>query len=597
MWNLFLLQLILPVLSQIALPEPPYLPPNASNGAQASASQSASPNPQWSTLLGNLIYFYDAQRSGNLSSNNRVPWRNSSTLDDGKDVGLDLSGGYFDAGDYIKATFPLSFTLMSVCWGAIDYGKGYDMANQTAYLDSMLRYGLDWLIKAHPSPSTLYVLVGDTNLDDAYWGGDQNIPTNRPSYAINDTRPGTDAAAGASAAFSACAALYSGRTFNGSYANPAARLQDETYATLLSIHAQQLYTFAVNATGGQKTYQSSVPQVAASYGSSSYGDELAIAALFLAWSNASATYYQEAQHYFQQYQLSGENSVFNWDSKTPGVYVLFAQIAQSSSGLGGNLTLWQAECERYFDAIVNNHGPGFLTNDGLLFYNGDSDDATLNPALNAAMLLTRYAQMASTSDKKASYAKFAQNQLDYVLGKNSMSGSPSRLASNCRIPLNTRVVPYIVGSNPNSPANPHSAMASGGTDIGQIDTSPPQEAHVLYGAVVGGPDRHDRFYDIRSDWPETEAMQVALDYNAPMLTLAAMHVLNDTNDPFFTSLQAGAYDKVRPSGQPCDAAISTGCGGPTLPRAALIALAVILSVVGAVILGLTLWYLWLLIRK
>ena len=26
------------------------------------------------------------------------------------------------------------------------------------------------------------------NLDNAYWGGDLNIPTNRPSYQINDTR-------------------------------------------------------------------------------------------------------------------------------------------------------------------------------------------------------------------------------------------------------------------------------------------------------------------------------------------------------------------------------------------------------------------------
>ncbi|KAJ6516028.1 glycoside hydrolase family 9 protein [Mycena sanguinolenta] len=559
----------LPALSQLTLPNPPFLPPSASAGAQASSS-SAVPNPQWSTLLGNLIYFYDEQRSGNLSANNRVPWRNSSAVQDGQDVGLDLSGGYYDAGDYIKATFPLSFTLMSVCWGAIDYGKGYDLANQTAYLDSMLRWGLDWMIKAHPSPSTLYVLVGSTDLDDAYWGGDQNIPTDRPSYSINDTKPGTDAAAGASAAFAACAALYSNRGFNGSYSTPAS-LTDETYAQTLLTHAQQLYTFAVNATGGQKTYQSSVSAVAESYGSSGFGDDLTIAALFLAWASSSSAYYQQAEQSFQQYHLTGQDGVFNWDSKTPGIYVLFAQIAQSSAGLGGDLSTWQTECEKYFDAIVNNDGGAFLTNDGLLYYNGDSDEASLNPALNAAMLLSRYAPIASTSDKKASYANFAQNQLDYVLGKNSMS------------------VPYIVGSNPNSPANPHSAMASGGDDIGNIDTSPPQEAYVLYGAIIGGPDKQGRFFDIRSDWPETE---VALDYNAPMLTLAAMHVLNDTNDPFFTTLQAGAYDKVKPSGQPCDAAISDGCSsGHHISKGGIIALAVVLTVVGLIILGLLIWYL------
>jgi hypothetical protein len=40
-------------------------------------------------------------------------------------------------------------------------GKGYDDAGQTAYLDSTLRWGLDWLIKAHPNSDTLYVQVGN----------------------------------------------------------------------------------------------------------------------------------------------------------------------------------------------------------------------------------------------------------------------------------------------------------------------------------------------------------------------------------------------------------------------------------------------------
>jgi hypothetical protein len=69
------------------------------------------------------------------------------------------------------------------------------------------------------------------------------------------------------------------------------------------------------------------------------------------------------------------------------------------------------------------------------------------------------------------------------------------------------LVPYIVGVNPNSPSNPHSAMASGGYDLDKIDSDPPQEVHVLYGAVVGGPDKRDNFYDIRSDWPQTEVLK------------------------------------------------------------------------------------------
>ncbi|KAI0068914.1 glycoside hydrolase family 9 protein [Artomyces pyxidatus] len=548
-------------LGQLPLPSPPSLPPDASSGAQASSAGRV-PNPQWSTLLGNSLYFYEAQRSGRLPSTKRVSWRNDSAVNDGSDVSLDLSGGYYDAGDYIKCTFPLSFTIMSACWGANDFGRGYDLANQTSYLDDMLRWGLDWLIKAHPSSDTLYVQVADANLDNAYWGGDLNIPSDRPSYQINSTNPGTDAAAGAAAAFAACSNIYANRSLGPSYSSPAS-LQNSSYAETLLSHAQQLYSFAVNASGGQQTYQTAVPAAGIAYASSGYGDDLAMAALMLAYATNSSTYHAEAQGYYKQYGLGGSNAVFNWDSKTPGVYVLFAQLAQAVPGLSGEFSQWQTESERYFDHIVNGQG---TTKGGLLWYPGDSDDASLNPALNAAMLLTRYAPMASTPEKQASYLAAAQKQIDYALGNNPMSA------------------PYVVGSNPNSPSNPHSAMASGGNNISEIDTSPPQEAYVLYGAVVGGPDNKDRFYDIRSDWPETE---VALDYNAPLLTLAAMHVLNDSNDPFFTRLQPGAYDARRPGGQPCDHAFPCRSG---LSNGAKIAIGVVVGVVGAALLGLIAYY-------
>lgn len=85
------------VLAQLPLPSPPFLPPPAASGAVTSAQDSI-PNSQWSTLLGNNLYFYEAQRSGRLPSTNRVSWRNDSSVNDGSDVGLDLSGGYYDAG-------------------------------------------------------------------------------------------------------------------------------------------------------------------------------------------------------------------------------------------------------------------------------------------------------------------------------------------------------------------------------------------------------------------------------------------------------------------------------------------------------------------
>lgn len=95
--SLLLLHAI-PTLAQLT-PSPTYAPPSPTSGLEKSSS---SPNAQWSNVLGNVLWFYDAQRSGNLSAGaypNRVVWRNDSLLDDGDDGGMDLAGGYYDAGD------------------------------------------------------------------------------------------------------------------------------------------------------------------------------------------------------------------------------------------------------------------------------------------------------------------------------------------------------------------------------------------------------------------------------------------------------------------------------------------------------------------
>ncbi|KAI9001336.1 family 9 glycosyl hydrolase [Trametes punicea] len=557
------------VIAQLSLPEPPYTPPDPSAGTQP--SNGTAPSPQWSTLLGNLLYFYDEQRSGKLPSNERVSWRNDSALDDGSDVGLDLSGGYYDAGDYVKYTFPLSFTLMSICWGALDAGQGYELANQTAYLDDMLRWGLNWLIKAHPAPNTLFVQVGDGNLDNAYWGGDRTIPTPRPSYQINDTSPGTDAAAQASAAFAACSSLYSNRTLSLS---ATSALANSSYASTLQDHARELYSFATSASGGMQTYQSAVPQSADAYASSGYFDDLAIAALFLslAESGSNATsYYADAVKWYYSSNLgqqlqAGDETVFNWDAKTPGS--------------NATLQVWQSAAEGYFNAILTGAGRSHLTNGGLLLFPGDSDEASLNPALNVAMLMTRYASanLTSNQDARSKYLAFAQDQLDYVLGKNPM------------------FVPYVVGTHPNSPANPHSAISTGYappngslTVPDDLDTDPAREAYVLYGGVVGGPDANDRFWDLRSDWVQNE---VALDYTAPLLTLAAQALVRGAGDPYYTQVKAGAYQQVRPKGWPCDAAIQTGCRHHSLSTGGKIAVGVVVSLVGVIIFALGAYWVW-----
>ncbi|KAL7424645.1 hypothetical protein Q5752_000329 [Cryptotrichosporon argae] len=559
---LLYLPFLAPLVAAQLTPSVTYSPPASTAGVVASTS---SPNAQWSTVLGNALWFYDAQRSGRLDAGtygNRVAWRNDSALDDGSDWGIDLTGGWYDAGDYIKATFPLGFTLFALAWGGLTYGGGYDATNQTAYLDGTLRWGFDWLMKAHPSDGTLFAQVGDTDLDNDYWGNDQGIPTPRPAYPVNSSFPGTDLFASTASAFAIASLVYTpGFSWNTtSTSSPPSAIDNATYASLLLSHAKSLYQSAVSFTP-YATFSDTVPATAEAYASSGYGDDLVLGALALAVATNDSMYYADAYDFYVNQSVSGSQEVWNWDSRIPAAYVLFAETATARPGLAAdaglavNLTGWQAEAEAYFDRIVNQDlHEGYVTNGGLLYYNGDSDEASLNPAIAAASLMFRYAPLASSSNKTISYQSFAQGQIDYLMGKNPMN------------------VPFMVGQHPNSPQNPHSAMASGADNVTDIRNDPPTELYVLYGASVGGPLYNDKFWDWRDDWAQCE---VALDYNANIPGLAAYMIMTNASDPYYVQVQVGTY--TVPSGQPCDAALPCPSGLSTGAKVG-IAVGVILAV-------------------
>lgn len=222
-----------------------------------------------------------------------------------------------------------------------------------------MRWGYDWLIKAHPSDDVLFVQVASTEIDNNYWGGDQGIATPRPAYPVNASHPGTDVWASTSAAFSIAALLYSNATYSphSSSAQPSnPSLSNTTYSALLLDHAQRLYRVANTTT--KRSFADSVPEATASYGSSGYADDMALAALSLALASNSSAHYADAVRWYTQYRLTGTSFVYNWDSRTPGVFVLFVEAARArpelarGAGLEPNVTGWQAEAENYFDRVM-----------------------------------------------------------------------------------------------------------------------------------------------------------------------------------------------------------------------------------------------------
>ena len=92
----------------------------------------------YAEALQKSLFFYEAQRSGDLPTNNRVNWRGDSGMTDGSDVSRDLTGGWYDAGDHVKFGLPMAATATMLAWGIVEYRSGYVATGQ---LDHYHRIG------------------------------------------------------------------------------------------------------------------------------------------------------------------------------------------------------------------------------------------------------------------------------------------------------------------------------------------------------------------------------------------------------------------------------------------------------------------------
>jgi hypothetical protein len=165
------------------------------------SAQSARYN--YGEVLQKSLYFYDVQRSGKLPANNRVEWRGDSGLKDGSDVGKDLTGGWYDAGDHVKFSFPMAFSTTMLAWSVVDNRDAYTSSNQLTYMLNNLKWSNDYFIKAHTAPNELYGQVGNGGIDHGWWGSAEVMKMQRPSYKIDASCPGSDLAGETAAAMAA----------------------------------------------------------------------------------------------------------------------------------------------------------------------------------------------------------------------------------------------------------------------------------------------------------------------------------------------------------------------------------------------------------
>jgi len=77
---------------------------------------------------------------------------------------IDASGGWWDAGDYLKFVETESYTVAMMLTGVRDFPKQMGSGSMTSDLTAEAKFGLDWLLKMWDDKSrTLYYQVGIGN--------------------------------------------------------------------------------------------------------------------------------------------------------------------------------------------------------------------------------------------------------------------------------------------------------------------------------------------------------------------------------------------------------------------------------------------------
>ncbi|KAK3040082.1 hypothetical protein RJ639_027808 [Escallonia herrerae] len=161
--------------------------------------------------LSKSILFFEGQRSGRLPPTQRMTWRKDSALHDGFDQGVDLLGGYYDAGDNVKFNFPMAFTTTMLAWSVLEFGDFMDADLQHAV--EAIRWATDYFLKATIVNGTVFVQVCDPWADHNCWERPKDMDVPRTSYAVTAENPGSEVygeiAAASSMLFKGLSAQYS----------------------------------------------------------------------------------------------------------------------------------------------------------------------------------------------------------------------------------------------------------------------------------------------------------------------------------------------------------------------------------------------------
>ena len=453
--------------------------------------------------LQKAIFFYECQRSGKLDpSTLRLNWRGDSGLDDGKDAGIDLTGGWYDAGDHVKFNLPMSYSAAMLGWAVYEYKDAFKQSGQYNHILNNIKWACDYFIKCHPEPDVYYYKVGDGHADHAWWGPAEAMTMERPSFKVDKSSPGSAVTAGTSAALAVASIIF--------------KDVDAKYSEKCLKHAKELFEFA-------DTTKSDEGYTAANgfYDSwSGFYDELSWAGVWLYLATKDSSYLDKAQSYSDNWGYEPQTTTPKykwahcWDDVAYGATLLLAKINNDKG-------IYKESIERHLDWWTTGYNGERIkyTPKGLAWLD---QWGALRYATTTAFLACVYSDWENCDKEKSKvYMEFAKSQANYALGSTGRS--------------------FVVGFGENPPKKPHHRTAHGSWADSQ--TEPSEHRHILYGALVGGPDASDDYTDDIGNYINNE---VACDYNAGFVgLLAKMYQLyGGSPDPEFNGIEEAKDDEI-----------------------------------------------------
>ncbi|KAL5993265.1 hypothetical protein ACLOJK_014188 [Asimina triloba] len=434
-------------------------------------------------------------RSGKLPHNQTESWRSDSGLSDGSNEKVDLTGGYYDAGDNLKFGLPIAFTTTMLSWSVMTFAD--HLPDEKGRAREAVRWGTDYLLKACSDlPHALYVQVGEPKKDHNCWERPEDMDTPRTAYKVTPSHPGSEVAAETAAALASASVVFD--------------KYDPHYSKKLLDAAKKAFKFADEHRGN---YSDSLPSVVCPFYCSynGYRDELLWGAAWL----FKATHDRSYLDFAQSLEIDDGCDEFSWNVKIPGARVLLSRdphVGNDNDIIAG----FREQADDFICSILP-ESPNLsvkYTPGGLMYKNNGSN---LQYVTSAAFLLSTYAKYMKFSGRTFSCGslevdhallrKHVKKQVDYILGDNP-AGMSYMVGFGEKFPQRLH---HRGSSLPSIKEHKQAIGCKEGFEYFNRDSPNP---NILTGAIVGGPDEFDEFDDNRGNFAQLEPTTYI---NAPLI--------------------------------------------------------------------------------